>query len=554
MPLLPAQQPDKPPIGPAAATPGAVNGDPYHFPDWRADFPTALDWPQRSNGGEYDRTRRQALTRLVANLKGNVRRQVWQMATEFFERAPKDAAPLLIEAVDRALQVQSGDGADVVKNTVEAMGLMADERFDDALRRALEYPSDAVRQAVFSALSRSGKAETVRVTGAHFLQMDGKARHAWLHAARLRLGADAVPFFKSFMVPATPMPIRDEVLKETLEMPAAQAAEVLVGMWSDAAGDFKLIIAGVLHAVGDTRGSVCLRDALTGDDPKRAAMAVHCAARGDLGLLREDVLRLSIHPRAEVRMAVATVVSRLTGEDAVHVLETLSAPGEDWDIKAVALRELNRRGRPDALTPYIDELPTLTGVRLQMTLNLLSASGDARAMQLFKQRFDQAPANEGRAFLQAIGFSGASTAFDTLAEIWLGPEKPVADRGQDGHLLTTLNYIPLLMQNVRGADAPMVAFLARIPPADHVRRARFLEVLGGVAADRTDAADRRRLYEPLRSVLFDKTQLSQLRVLALNLLTNKAIDIDDAMRMRSQQADEEPPMRALFNDFLREFF
>ena len=73
----------------------------------------------------------------VANLKGDGSPEVWHMALEFFARAPKDAVTPLIEAMDRAMPDQSG--GDVVKTCVDAMGSLDDERFDDALRRALEH-------------------------------------------------------------------------------------------------------------------------------------------------------------------------------------------------------------------------------------------------------------------------------------------------------------------------------------------------------------------------------------------------------------------------------
>ncbi|HLQ38437.1 MAG TPA: hypothetical protein VK348_11590, partial [Planctomycetota bacterium] len=60
---------------PAAEAPGpavpVVN--PYRFADWKDGFPVALDWPSPSSGKWYERSRRQALERVVANLQGNTR-------------------------------------------------------------------------------------------------------------------------------------------------------------------------------------------------------------------------------------------------------------------------------------------------------------------------------------------------------------------------------------------------------------------------------------------------------------------------------------------------
>src|SRR5438046_7025035 len=54
------------------------------------------------------------------------------------------SAEPLIEAMDRAWPK---DLPDMVKNCVDAMGAMGDDRFDEALRRALEHPNVAVRRS-----------------------------------------------------------------------------------------------------------------------------------------------------------------------------------------------------------------------------------------------------------------------------------------------------------------------------------------------------------------------------------------------------------------------
>ena len=78
---------------PAPATAGgdaqaaAPDGNPYRLQPFHTDFPVPLEYPPQ-NGREYDRTRRQMLERLVANL-GMARREAWQLATEFFWRGPR---------------------------------------------------------------------------------------------------------------------------------------------------------------------------------------------------------------------------------------------------------------------------------------------------------------------------------------------------------------------------------------------------------------------------------------------------------------------------------
>src|SRR5439155_26450 len=82
----------------------------------------------------------------------------------------------LAAAMDRAMQDASRN--DMVQNTLEAMGRMADEHFDEPIRRAFEHPHSAVRQAAYGAIGRSCKLETIRSTFAMFLQMDGRSRNS----------------------------------------------------------------------------------------------------------------------------------------------------------------------------------------------------------------------------------------------------------------------------------------------------------------------------------------------------------------------------------------
>src|SRR5436190_12176107 len=120
-PHVHAQDETATPVAPAPA--GDAN--PYRLAPFHADFPIPLEYPPRA-GLEYDRTRNQILERLAANLQGNVRREAWLSAQEFFWHAPDDAVEPLVEAMDRAFGNPSI--GDVVKNCVEAMGRMGNER------------------------------------------------------------------------------------------------------------------------------------------------------------------------------------------------------------------------------------------------------------------------------------------------------------------------------------------------------------------------------------------------------------------------------------------
>lgn len=530
---------------------GAEN--PYNFPDWHADFPGQLDLPTRNPGRYYDRTRTQAIEKVVANLQGNTRREVWQMATEFFYRAPEEAIRPLIAAMDRA-GLQPGPGDDLMINCIEAMGRMGDERFDDALQRAMENTKPAVRQAAYAALTTSGSKASIKKSFRFFMHMDGRTRQSWLRAARVRLGADAVPMFAQLMTPELPGPVRDQVLQETLKLSDQQAAEVLRGIWPHAVGEFKIIIAGVLHAAGEPAGTAFLHQVLRGEDPGPLPRAVSSAAHGGLGELREDVVRLQMHPRPEVRLAVVQAIANVPGEDIDKSLEVLADPNEVWDIKATALRALTARGKTDAVTALLDDLETASGTRLDLVMNLLAASGDARAMPLLQRRFLEAPPGYGRPFLQAMAMSRCPAAFDPLVAAFLGPVVAVSDSNRNGGTLTTLNYVPTLLLNLPGIDDRMLELWGKLPKDDYRRRARILSTLNGLAAERDDKAQKDKLLAPLRSVLFDRGESGQMRIWALSLLLRKSLEFDEAMRLRRDREDESAPMQAFLNDFLLEYF
>ena len=553
-PLL-AQAADKPATPGGAASPDPAN--PYRFEVWHADYPVPLSLPNRSRPRVYERSRRQALEQVAVNLSGNCSRLAWQMAMDFFRRAPEDAAEVLIQSMDRSFGQPAF--ADVVKNTVEAMGQMELELFDDALRRALEHPSPVVRQAVYGALLGSGSDDTVRLTyGALMSSMDGKGRQSWLRAARARLGDEAVEMFRKLMVPTVPLPVRDMVVQETLELDPQDGAVIFEELWPTAEGPFKTLIAGVMHAAGRTSGTLWLRDALEGEDLQSVLHAIRQLALAGPGPLMDQVLALSNHPRPEVRLELARLLTKVPGEAATGVLEVLASPEEPLQIKKVALRELTSRGRTAVTDFLLEDLATATGTRLQLQLDLLAASGDARAVEVFKRRFLASPESEGRSFLQALAFCGAPGAAGALIDLFLDEERAVATPRSSGGQLTTVNYIPVLLPNLRGSEAVLVDGFKRIPADDYGRRALYMQVLAGVASDRTDAEIVEPIIETLRGILFDANELPQLRVQALNALTRRFLTLDDAMRLKRAQEPigdrETPSMRALLKDFLFEYF
>ncbi len=544
-PLLAQQDP--------AALPGQPNR--YKLEPFEAGFPVVLEYPPMT-GLDYSRTRRQALQQVSGYLQGNTTRESWQYATEFFWRAPEDVVDPLVEAMDRAMG-NPGLG-DAVRNCVEAMGKTRNPEFDGALRRALRHKSDGVREAAYVSLASAGTEETMRQLAGDFVLMSGRAREAWLRGVRLRLPEERVKLLRQMMVANFPTRVRDQVLKEAVQLPVAEAAEVLRPRWDTAIGQFKAIIAGVLHANGEGGGTAWLREAMAGEDLDDVTWAVRYCAFGTepeqaLGVLREQLLACSLHLRPEVRIEVAKQLTRIPGDDVADVFEVLTGPDEVWEIRALATRELTRRGRGQLVSVLLEELPTATGTRLQSIINQLSASGDPRAVPVLVERFEGAPEGQGRPFVQSLAQNGSDAAANALFDLFEGPERVVV-RGSE-RPLTTRSYLPTLFLNLRGSEHVIIERFLALPKDQWELRARVMGTVTGYAADRRD--DRElvaKCVEPVRAVLFDQEELPQLRVLALNLLARNWLKIDDVMKLKRLSRTEQPGLRGLFADFLNTYY
>jgi hypothetical protein len=432
------------------------------------------------------------------------------------------------------------------------MGKMGDLRFDAALQRALEHPNAQVRQAALASLGRSGQQETLRALGRHFEQMDGRARTAWLQAVLDRLPGERVAIMTQLLAANYPTAVREQILGFALQLPGAELATATRGLWDGATGKLKAVIAAALHQAGDGAGTAWLQSVLQGQDTQELLQVLEQLARCELGVLRSTVLQHSAHPRPDVRHGVAKLLAMVPGDDVADVFEVLASPEEPLDIREIALRELTRRGRPSAVGALVDEAATATGTRLQLLLHLLATSGDPRAVPLLVDRFGRAPETERRPFLQALAQNNSAAACEAMLTIFRGPPL-VVGRGVD-EAYTTVGYLATLLLNLRGHEAALLTAYRSLPKDDYLRRAALATTISGLAADRGDAATRDECLGELRRLLFDRDELPQLRVLALNLLTPRGLRVEDALRLKRQRFDEAPSMRALFADFLNEFF
>jgi hypothetical protein len=538
----------------AAAAVLPAQDTPYGLQPWYADWPVALTLPAPSPAATYQHTRRQALEHVVANLQGNTRREVWLMAMDFFDHAPDDAAEVLVAAVDRHYTTP-----DVLTNVVEAMIRMPRPEFEVPLRRVVEHSNEAARQAGCAALAACASPATLVELFPLFRHgMNSRARAVWLRNARERMAKDAAPMLQKLMVTSTPPVLRDLILREALRFEPADGAVILGGMWEGAEGEFKAAIAGVLHSAGQVGGSLWLREALHSANGDLVVLALKQLAGRELGMLRDDVLLCSTHDDLQVRFALAKLLLGRPGDDITNVYETLATGTDLIETKCLALHELTLRGRTDAATPLLNDAATATGSHLEIALRLLAASADPRGVQVLCERFAKAPVEDGRQFLQALATSQAKGAAQALLAVFLADDRPVAPRDSHGQQLTTLGYVPVLMLNVRGEERVVIDAWPKLARDDYRRRAQLLQVLCGYASDREDAELRASVVTIARQVLFDSGEVPQLRLQALNWLSQRVLTMDDVAELRRRQEGaskgEPTGMRVLFKDFLFENF
>jgi hypothetical protein len=93
---------------------------------------------------------------------------------------------------------------------------------------------------------------------------------------------------------------------------------------------------------------------------------------------------------------------------------------------------------------------------------------------------------------------------------------------------------------------------------DYQRRALYVQALSGIGVERSSPELAKQVADLLRAVVFDATEIPQLRIQALNALTRPWLDLDDVRRLTRLQESagrgEGDPMRTLVKDFLFEYF
>ncbi len=527
------------------AAPAAEQGPPVGLVPWHQDFPGHPERPHlspRQPGRTYDRTRRQALESIVAKLSGACTREAWLFARDVCARLSAEDLPVLVEALDRALQTR--DGSDWAENILGALAGCRVPAAADAILRALESPREAIRNAAMEALVSSGTPDSVRTAGALLDRVGARGMKAWVDAARRFLPSDEiVASYRRLLADARLQNIHSPVADAALLLPIEQALAVFEPFGDDVPFLIRPKLVALHQAAGSEEAEVALRGMLRDADPavRRQAVAVLPLARVDD--LLPDLLPCSADPEPGVRLGVVAVLAKLQGEDADLTLDLL-ATDPSADVRRAALAALVKRGRRGVLDDLVQTVRTGTGSQMTLAIQDLVAARDPAVIPALNARMETAPQSERTELLRAIALTTAAEAFPPLRDAFLrNDELARAD----------WSLVALLMANCRGAEPQLLEFFRGLPQADYVRRALLLSTLANVAVDRNTPEVRAPIFAELRRVAGERGEIPQLRLLALEFL-RRDLGLEDQVRLRAMARAEGGAMGGVINDLLFELF
>ncbi len=529
----------------AAQVPAAPDTPPYGFSPWHADFPGAPARPHlspRQAGRTYDRTRRQALESVVKNLEGACSREAWLFARDLCGRLTGDDVLVLVEALDQALQ--SKERNDWAENILASLAVAKAPSAAEAILRALESPSDALRTGAMEALAGCGTPETVLAAGNLLDRVGPRGLKAWAEAARRFLApADIVAGYRRILVEARRLNVQSPVADLALLLPVEQALAVFEPFGDDVPIAVRSRLIALHQAAGDVDSRIALRDMLLDRDPQVRRQAVAVLPLAHAEELLAEILPLSADPDPMVRFGVVAALARIRNDDVDLALDSLATDAA-VEVRRAALAELVKRQRRGVLDDLALTVRSGTGAAMSLAMQDLVAARDPGSIPAFVSRMTLSPAGERASFLRAIALTTAAEGFSPLWTAFLSDDQANAEHRE---------LISILLANCRGAEAALLESFRALEKTDHRRRALAMNTLANVALDRGVVEIAAPIFAELRRITADPGEIPQLRLLALEL-TRRDLTLDDQARVRGMLRNANPGMRDALADFLFEFF
>ncbi len=524
----------------------------YDFDEWHDDFPYALHVPHRKPGLWYDRNSQEALEKVISNLSGMCTKPAWLMSKEFFDRHWEESRELLVEALDAAQRRR--DQYDLAENIVNAMGRCSEGLFADVLVRASVHSHPGIRTAAFRALRNGGDEAAVLKVGESIRRMGQVEQIEWVKAAMNKLSDEKLlPILRDMLTRQEYVHLQNHAFEAAMKLPPKRAAGLFEPLFDKLAGDLQLYVAGLMHGLGDERGTARIRIALKPPVKilTRKMVAVRGAMMGDASLFRDELLELTNEDNEGLNLALISALRSVPGDNVTDTLITMSDQSKPFPVRQAALQALVERGVTSEFEGLLEVLKTSPkNTRFRAAVADVVAAKYGRAVPFLLQRANDSTPKERVFFVRMIAAIGTKESFEALKAMFMAPEYRYVG-WRERH--SNVTFMGVHFSNLSGSTSEMLGLLGELPRQEYRRRAALVHALANLAGARPTEDFTKQVYAALRKIIFDRQEVPQLRILALDYL-RKDVRLQDAMKLKASLNKEAKSVRQYFSDYLIEFF
>ena len=118
---------------------------------------------------------------------------------------------------------------------------------------------------------------------------------------------------------------------------------------------------------------------------------------------------------------------------------------------------------------------------------------------------------------------------------------------------TSVTFLGIQFSNMHESIHEIIGLLQSLPRQGYRRRAALVHAVANVAGARSDEPWTKDVYAALRRIVFNRKEIPQMRLLALEYL-RKDVRLEDAMELKRALRRENRQMRSYFSDYLLEYF
>lgn len=535
-----------------AALPSVETKLVYEFEEWYDDFPYTLHVPQPQPGLWYDRNSQAAVEKVVANLSGLCSKPAWLMSKQFFDRHWDRSQKLLVETLDETQRRH--DQYDWAENIVNVMGRCESGLFAEVLLRAAVHNHPGIRTAAFRAIRNGGDEAAVLKLGQRLGRMSRVEQIEWVKAAAGKLSDEKLfPILRDMLMRQEYAHLQNHAFEAAMKLPAKRAAKLFEPFWSQLAGDLQLYVAGLMHSVGDGRGTARLRAALKPPIKivKRKMVAIQGVLLGNAATFTDELLELTSEDHEGLNVLLITALRDVPGDNVTDSLIIMTDTAKPFQVRQAALQALVQRGVTSEFKELMETLRTSPrNSKFRDAVADVVAAKYGKAATVLLKRSREGSVKEQVFYVRMIANIGTRESFLALKEIFMRPEYRFTG-WRERH--TNVTFLGVQFSNLKGSVDDIIGLLGELPRKDYRRRAALIHALANVAGAYPKEEFSKRVYAAQRKIIFDAKEVPQLRILALDYL-RKDILLADAMKLKIRMTKESEAMRKYFSDYLTEFF